>query len=75
MIQLPEYVDCLPNSCGAEGEIERAVESARGRPLFLPDSPIENGRVMMNEFPPKCRLVMREASDSETPYSVGPKTS
>ncbi|MDA8362773.1 MAG: glycosyl hydrolase family 57 [Gammaproteobacteria bacterium] len=41
MTQLPEYVDGLPNICGAENEIERAITAARGKPVFLADSCID----------------------------------
>ena len=45
MTQLPEYVDGLPNICGAEGEIERAVAAGRERPVFLGDSRVDFGRI------------------------------
>src|SRR5512135_664254 len=45
MTQLPEYIDGLPNICGAESEIERTIDAARGRPVFLPDSRIDFGRI------------------------------
>jgi len=41
MTELPEYVDGLPNICGAEGEIERAVAAGRERPVFLGDSRVD----------------------------------
>jgi hypothetical protein len=45
MAQLPEYIDGLPNICGQEGEIERVIAEAQGRPVFLPDSRIDFGRI------------------------------
>ncbi len=45
MNALPEYVDGLPNICGAEAEIERALAEAAGRSVFLPDSRIDFGRI------------------------------
>ncbi len=45
MTQLPEYVDGLPNICGSEGEIERAIAAAKGKPVFLPESRIDFGRI------------------------------
>src|SRR5512146_1544235 len=45
MTALPETVDGLPNLCGAEAEIERAVAAGRGKPVFLPDSGIDFGRI------------------------------
>jgi len=45
MSQLPEYVDGLPNICGAEREIERAIAAAKDKPVFLPESRIDFGRI------------------------------
>lgn len=45
MTALPETVDGLPNLCGAETEIERAVAAGRGKPVFLPDSGVDFGRI------------------------------
>ncbi len=42
---LPEYVDGLPNICGAELEIEGAIAAARDRQVFLPDSGIDFGSI------------------------------
>ena len=42
-IALPEYVDGLPNLCGAEPLIARAARASA--PAFLPDSPIDFPRV------------------------------
>ena len=45
MTQLPEYVDGLPNICGAEAEIDRAIAAAKDKPVFLPESRIDFGRI------------------------------
>lgn len=45
MFPLPEQIDGLPNFCGAEEEIARAIEAARDRPVFLPESPIDFARI------------------------------
>ncbi len=45
MSQLPEYVDGLPNICGAEREVERAIAAAKDKPVFLPESRIDFGRI------------------------------
>ncbi len=45
MNQLPEYVDGLPNLCGSEGVIDRAIAAAKDQPVFLPDSRIEFGSI------------------------------
>ncbi len=45
MPQLPEYVDGLPNICGAEAEIDRAIAAAQDKPVFLPESRIDFGRI------------------------------
>lgn len=45
MTQLPEYVDGLPNISGSEAEIERVIAEAKGKPVFLPDSDIDFGRI------------------------------
>ncbi len=45
MNQLPEYVDGLPNICGAEDVIERALAGASGQPVFLPDSHVDFSRI------------------------------
>jgi len=42
---LPEYVDGLPNLCGAEALIERTVAEARGRTVFLEESRIPFDRI------------------------------
>jgi hypothetical protein len=41
MTELPEYVDGLPNICGRERDVERAIDSSRGRSVFLPESRID----------------------------------
>lgn len=45
MSQLPEYVDGLPNISGSEAEIGKAIAEAHGRPVFLPDSRVDFGRL------------------------------
>jgi len=45
MTQLPEYVDGLPNICGAEAQIDRAIAAAKDKPVFLPESRIDFGRI------------------------------
>ncbi len=45
MTQLPEYVDGLPNICGSEGDVERAVAMARDSAVFLADSRIDFRRI------------------------------
>jgi len=42
---LPEYVDGLPNLCGAEPLIDRAIAEARERPVFLAESRIPFDRI------------------------------
>jgi len=44
-MELPEYIDGLPNICGQEGEIERIIAESRGRPVFLPESRIDFGHL------------------------------
>jgi Glycosyl hydrolase family 57 len=41
----PEYVDGLPNICGAELAVEEAVRRGQGRKVFLGDSRIDFGRI------------------------------
>jgi len=43
--QLPEYIDGLPNFCGAENQVESAVQSTQGKSLSLPQSRIDFGRI------------------------------
>ena len=45
MSQLPEYIDGLPNISGYENEIARTIADAQGRPVFLPESRIDFGRI------------------------------
>lgn len=52
--------------------LERATLDGRSvPPLVTPIADGENGGVMMNEFPPKYRHVVRESSGSETPMLNG----
>ncbi len=45
MPQLPENIDGLPNISGSETEVERAIAASQGKPVFLPDSHIDFGKV------------------------------
>jgi hypothetical protein len=45
MSNLPEYIDGLPNISGAEKEVEGAIAAAAGKPVFLPGSHIDFGRI------------------------------
>lgn len=45
MSTLEELVDGLPNISGSEAEIEQVIAEHRGRPVFLPESRIEFGRI------------------------------
>jgi Glycosyl hydrolase family 57 len=45
MSDLPEYVDHLPNLSGSESQIEAALRASRGKPVFLPESRIDFGRI------------------------------
>ncbi len=42
---MPEYVDDLPNLCGSEALVERAIANARGDAVFLAGSRIDFSRV------------------------------
>jgi hypothetical protein len=42
---LPEYVEGLPNLCGAEALVERTIAAARDRPVFLADSRVDFDRI------------------------------
>lgn len=41
MSGLPEYIDGLPNICGAEAQIEKAIKDAQGNAVYLPESGID----------------------------------
>jgi hypothetical protein len=45
MTQLAEYIDGLPNICGSEAAIAKAIADNRERPVFLPESGIDFSRV------------------------------
>ncbi len=45
MAPSPETTDELPSISGSEGEIERAIAEGRGKPVFLPESRIDFGRI------------------------------
>lgn len=45
MSGLPEYIDGLPNICGAEAQIEKAIKDAQGNAVYLPESGIDFRRV------------------------------
>ena len=41
MSDLPEYVDQLPNFCGAEQQLESVLQARRDKPVFLPESRVD----------------------------------
>lgn len=41
MLDLPEYIDGLPNICGSEAELDAAIQENLNKPVFLPDSAID----------------------------------
>ena len=45
MIELPEYVDGLPNIAGREDDIAKALEAAADREVFRPESRIDFARI------------------------------
>jgi hypothetical protein len=45
MTDLPETIDDLPNFCGGEAAVERALAEHRDAPVFLPDSRIDFERI------------------------------
>lgn len=45
MSTLPEYIDGLPNISGFDQEIARTIAENQGRPVFLPESRIDFGRI------------------------------
>ena len=45
MNPLPEYVEGLPNICGFDAEIDRAIAKGREGPVFLHESRIDFGRI------------------------------
>ena len=45
MMELPEYIDGVPNISGSEAIIERTLAESRDRPVFLPDSRIGFARI------------------------------
>ena len=45
MKDLPEYIDGLPNISGAEKLCAEAIRANQGRPIYLPESGIDCGRV------------------------------
>ncbi len=45
MNELPEYVDSLPNLSGSEPELEAALRSGRGQPVFQRESQMDFGRI------------------------------
>ena len=45
MNDLPEYIDRLPNICGSERQLDTAIQSHRGKPIYLPESRIDFGRI------------------------------
>ncbi|HRF64269.1 MAG TPA: glycosyl hydrolase family 57, partial [Candidatus Competibacter sp.] len=45
MSQLPEYIDGLPVICGSESLVEDTMRAGRDRPVFLPESRVDFGRI------------------------------
>jgi hypothetical protein len=45
MLDLPEYIDDVPNISGAEAEIDRIIADNADKPVFLPESPIDFSRI------------------------------
>ncbi|OSM07280.1 glycosyl hydrolase family 57 [Magnetofaba australis] len=45
MSDWPEYIDNVPNISGNEQEIERLIAAHSGKPVFLPDSKIDFGKI------------------------------
>jgi len=45
MNELPEYIDGLPNLSGSEQQLDAALQSAGGKPVFLPASGVDFGRI------------------------------
>lgn len=45
MSQLPEYIEGLPNIAGSEALIDEAIKASKGKPVFLPESGIDFGRI------------------------------
>lgn len=45
MHEIAEYVDGLPNICGSEEIIEETLRKSQGKPVFLPESTIDFGRI------------------------------
>jgi hypothetical protein len=45
MSELPENVNGLPNICGSEPLIERAIAESRGKPVFRTSNSIDFGRI------------------------------
>jgi hypothetical protein len=74
MMSLPEYVDDLPNICGSESEIERVIADNRERPVFLPDSGIDFGRIksaFANALHMHQPLIPGGGSDLQTAAIIG----
>ena len=45
MTELAEYIDSRPNISGAETQVQAALRANQGKPVFLPDSRIDFGRI------------------------------
>jgi hypothetical protein len=45
MPEFPEIIDNLPNLCGRESEVESVLRKRGSRPIFLPESRIEFGKI------------------------------
>jgi hypothetical protein len=45
MLDLPEYIDGVPNISGTEDDIDRIIADNAGNPVFLPESRIDFSRI------------------------------
>src|SRR5437762_2038790 len=45
MTELAEYIEQRPNICGSEEQIAAAIRAAAGKPVFLPESRIDFGKI------------------------------
>src|SRR5258706_14271355 len=45
MSELPEYINSLPNICGAEDQVANAIRAGSARQAFLPESQIDFGNI------------------------------
>jgi hypothetical protein len=45
MTELPEYIDGLPNLCGAEDQLDGAIREGRQHPVFVPQGSVGFGEI------------------------------